>query len=348
MATMYAGYGNVFVPSFDKQANLIINYARDPKKYAINSLMTHTPVSEPIGRFPRIKPEAQGQITANTGQSSRWADGAPRPIMLETGQKHEWLSYFCDRYIQDFPIGYETEKNAAWDIVTTQTNALANRMMSLRAYDFYTVLQTTGNYATGNFSDTATLAGGVWSSATSTNRYIQKSLRAGVAQIVKATMNGVTADDCVLVVGPTVAGKMAESAEIADYLAQNPDATRYIEGDLFKNQLANYGLPPRLYGISVVVDPLVLEQSSFGATANKVFATGDTSAYLITKGGSLNGMAGGGSFSFIHCFEYTPEEFLVETIDDYINKRKILSVVDTRQVASVASESGYLFTNCVV
>ena len=349
MSTMYAGANNVFVPAFDTQAKLIVNYSRDPKKYVINNLMTITTVDKPIGKYMRIKPETQGQVTSNTGNSSRWADGAPRPLMLETGQKFEWLEYFAERYIRDFPIGYATEENAVWDIVATQSGALANQLMSLRAFDFYTVIQDTSNYVTGNFSAVTSIPGvaGTWDAATITARYIQKSIRYAISQVVKSTMNAVTADDLVLVVGPTVAGKMAESGEVADYLAQNPDATRYIQGELFQKQLAQYGLPPRLYGVNIMVDPLVLDESSLGATSNKVFAPGDTSAYLIARPGSLNGNAGGSSFSFVHNFMWKDAEMATEIIDDPLNKRKILSVYEWRKIQAVANEAAFLFTSCV-
>lgn len=347
MADMYAGPGNVFVPAFDAQAKLIISYSRDPKKYAINNLMTVTTTDKTIGKYLRIKPETQGQVNSNTSAASRWADGAARPIQLSGGQQFDFLEYFQDRYIESFPIGWATEEQAVWDIVQSQTGALANRLMSLRALDFYTVLQASGSYATGNTDTATTAGGGKWDVATSTNRYIQKSLRYGVQKIVKATMNAVSADDLVLVLGPEVAGQMAESAEIADYLAQNPDATRYIEGELFKNQLANYGLPPRLYGINIVVDPLVLDSAALGATSSKAFAPGDTSAYLIARPGSINGNDGGSSYSFVHNFMWRKGEMEVEVIDDPVNKRKLLSVSEWRAIKAVAKEAGFLYTETI-
>lgn len=351
MATMFASAGDVFVPHFDQTAKLIVNYARDPKKYAVNQLMTVTPVDKPIGKFMRIKPEAQGRTSADFRNGRKWYDGSPRPIQVNTGQKHEWLEYFCQRNTVDFPLGYQTISNAVWDIVSTQSNALANLMMTDRAAEAYAVLQDSANYASGNTA-TATVSsgsGGKWDVSTSALRYIQKSLMYGVEKIVQATMNGVSADDLVLVVSPTVARQMAESGEVADYLAQNPDATRYIQGELFQKQLMQYGLPPRLYGINVVVDPLVVDSAALDTsdTTSKSFIAGATSAYLIARPGSIDSNAGGSSFSFLHCFSYKGEEMLVETVDDYINKRQILAVTDNRHIRSVASEAGFVFTEVV-
>lgn len=345
MATMYAGPGNVFVPSFDTQANLIVNYSRDPKKFKINELMTITPVSKPIGKWLRIKPEVQGNITDTWNQSRKWADGAPCPIQLEGGQKHEWLEYYTERYVESFPIGYQTEENAVWDIVKTHSAALASRMMTGVALEAYNVLQTAANYSN---TATATVAGGgKWDVATSTSRYIQNSLNYALEAIQKSTMNGVSADDLVLVLSPSVAKKMAVSAEIADYMAGSPFSGLYLQGEGFKDQLGNYGMPSTLYGIKVIVDPLVRDKAALGATTDPVFiATGVTtpSAYLIAKQGSLGSEAGGSNFSFLHCFRYTPEEMYTEVIDVPFDKRKILRVIDNRVVKPVANEAAFLFT----
>jgi hypothetical protein len=343
---MYAGPNNVYVPAFDTQANLIVNYSRDPKKYLVNQIMTITPVSKPIGKYLRIKPEAQGQLTNQWNVSRRWADGAPRPIQLEGGQKHEWLEFFTERYIESFPIGYQTEQNAIWDIVNTQSKALANRMMTGIALEAYTELRNASNYTN---TATATVAGGgAWSAATSTNRYIQNSLNYALEKIQQSTMNGVQAEDLVLVLSPSVAKQIAASAEIADYMAGSPFSAPFVQGEAFTNQLGNYGMPPMLYGIKVIVDPLVRDNSALGASTNYEFVAnaGVTtgSAYLIARQGALGSEAGGSNFSFLHCFKWTPEEFYTEVIDVPFDKRKVLSVVDNRQVKVVANEAAFLFT----
>lgn len=350
MATMYAGPGNVYVPSFDLQANLIVNYSRDPKKFKVNELMTVTPVDKPINKYLRIKPEVAGNITDNWNASRRWADGSPMPIQLEGGQKHEWLEYFTERYVETFPLGYQTENNAIWDIVKTQSEAMAGRMMTGVAVEAYSVLTTAANY---DNTDTATNAGGgKWDVATSTTRYIQNSLATGVQAIQKSTMNGVQPEDLVLVLSPNVAKQMAQSAEIADYVAQGPAAWGYLQGNLDKSQYGpsfygNYGLPPVLYGIKVIVDPLVKDTAALGATSSKSEVAGTTTAYLIARQGALSSSAGGSNFSFLHCFRYVKEEMKVEVIDDSINLRKIIRVVDNRQVKAVATEAAYLYTAVV-
>jgi len=344
---MYASHLNVYPNTFDVQSKLIVEYARNPKDFAINSLFTISSKNTPSGKYLRIVPETQGQIPSGYNKSRKWYPGQARPVQEEAGTKHEWIDFFTERFYEDYPIANEVEENAVWDIVQSQSNVLANRMMYQRADEFYTLLQDSNSYNSAN-ADTATnLGGGLWSAATSANRYIQKGLLQGVQNIMKSTMGVVKPQDLVLVMGPDVARKTAASGEIADYLAQNTDATKYLEGDLFKNQLANFGMPAYLYGIKVVVDPLVIERAPLGATSSKSFLAGTTTAYLIARPGTLASASGGENFSFIHCFTWKGHEMEVEVQDDPFNKRKVLSVIDWRQFKVVGKEAAQLFTSVV-
>lgn len=344
---MYASSLNVYPNTFDVQSKLIVEYARNQKDWLINDLMTITSKDKPSGKYLRVVPEVQGQLPTGYNKSRKWADGHARPVQVEGGNKHEWIDYFTERYIESYPLGWGAEENAVWDIVQSQSNTLANRMMTQRADDFYTVLQDTGNYIAAN-TDTATnFGGGKWDVATSANRYIQKTLSKVTELIMKSTMGVVKPEDLVLVMGPTVARKAAASGEIADYVANSTDAARYLQADLFKNQLANFGMPPYLYGIRVVVDANVVERAPIGATSSKSFLAGDTAAWIFARKGGLTSASGGENFSFIHCFTWQGHEMEVDITDDPFNKRKVLSVIDWRQLKAVGKEAGSYITAVV-
>lgn len=344
MAYQFTGPNTAYVPKFDEKARLVINYSRDPKKNLINELLTLTPVSRQVGKFPKINPLTRVNLTATYGDSRKWGDGDPAPMDHLGANQHEWFEYFTQRYAEQESIGYYMQSQSEWDVKKVAADTLASRLMKLRAYNFYTELQTAGNYTN---TDTATnYGGGVWSSATSANRYIQKTLAAATEAVVKSTGEGVNADDLVLVMGPVVAHKTAASGEIADYLAQNPVAEKYLTGALWEKQTMRYGLPPYLYGVKVVVDSQVRTTSALGATVATSFMAGDTSAYLIARPGSLvSGV--GANFSFIHCFVHENSEMLVEEIDDPINKRTLVRVVDDHQMKVIAKEAGVLITSAV-
>lgn len=340
MAVNFPGAYSSFVPA--ATAGFVVNYSRDPKKFKINEMMTLFPMDLPAGVVFRLKPEAQARVNANP-QYYEWPDGQPRPIQAENAQDFDTITWTCKRRQVSHPMGYQLTQNAVWDIESTQNNVLANKAMMLRALDFYTVAQDTATYTA---TDTATnLGGGKWDVATSTARYIQKSIQAAIEVIVQNTVEAVQPTDLVLVVGPTVARKMAASAEIADYLAQSPFAKEWLEFEAFKNQLATWGLPPFLYGIRLIVDTLVKETSAFGASSlSKSFATGATSAYILARPGQLVGVGGNVGFSTIGAFVYKSEEMLTEIIDIPLDKRKVQTVTDTIHIRSVAPDSGYLIT----
>jgi hypothetical protein len=344
MAYQFTGPNTAYVPKFDEQARLIINYSRDPKKNLINELHTLTPVNKQVGKFPKINPLTRVNVTNTYGDSRKWGDGDPAPSHSLAANQHEWFEYFTQRYEEGYPIGYYSQAQAEWDVKKVAADTLASRLMKLRAYNFYTELQTAGNYTN---TDTATnYGGGQWSAATSANRYIQKGLAAATEAVIKSTGEAVAAEDLVLVIGPVVAHKTAASGEIADYLAQNPIAEKYLTGALWEKQTMRFGLPPFLYGIKVVVDSQVRATNALGATDAVSFMAGDTSAYLIARqGGLVSGV--GSNFSFIHAFVHTESEMLVEEIDDPINKRTIVRVVDDHQMKVVAKEAAALITSVV-
>lgn len=345
MAYQFMGPLSGFVPAYDKQAQLIVNYSRDPKSVKVNKLVTNMPVSKITGLYPKINPLTKVNTTATHNQSRKWAYGTEAPRDHSAATEVEWNTYFTQRYYENDFLDWVQKDQTDFDIQAVMVNNLANRMMNSRSLELYDILTTSGNYSN---TGTATAAGGgQWSAATSTARYIQKSLATGTEAIVQATGGGVGAKDLVLVVSPVVAHKMAASGEIADYLAQNPLAKDYLEGDLFADQLAMYGLPPKLYGITCIVDDTVKATNRLGATDATAFVASETSAFLIARPGSLMGTARGTSFSFVQNFLYSPEEMLVETLDDVRNKRTEIRVIDNRVMVPVAKEAGYLFTSVV-
>lgn len=336
-----------YVPVFDETARLVVGYSRDWKKNIVNNLMTLIPVKRELGTYPKINPQTAINVTDKYLQSRMWTDGQVAPIDQTAHTQIEWRSYFCQRYMEGEVLGWKMRDQSAFDIRQVMIDQLARRMMVGKAYEFYTIMQDTNSYLSAAVDTATNFGGGQWSAATSTNRYIQKTISTCVEQIVKATAGGVSAKDLVLVVGPVVAHKMAASGEIADYLGQNPIAKDFLEGDLWVDQLARYNLPPTLYGVKIVVDDNVRTTSALGATVSTSFMSGDTSAYLIARPGTLVGTAGGRSFSFISSFQYEAEEMLVETVDDPNNKRELLRVTDSRHILATAPEAACLITAAV-
>ena len=342
MAAAQPSYTNVFVPEVTKQ--LVVDYSRNPKDFLVNMLATTTPVDKPIGYYLSISPDAQAR-SGGGRQSRLFADGAARPIQTDNKSEHEYIKYFCQRTAYTDPIGYQTAKNATWDIKAQISRTLANKAMLDRAIEFYNILSTSGNYLSGHIDTATNWGGGQWSGATASNRYIQRSLMSAARRIIKSTVNGgVTLSDLFLVVSPTVADIMARSGEIADYIKESTAAPQYIEFKLWAEQNALYGLPQVLYGVKVVVDETIKDPVKSGETSAKAFLPGDTSAFLITKKGGVKSSEIGTEFSSVHFFVEKEWEMRTEEFDEPITARTIQSVTDSWEAQMVAKAATVCFT----
>jgi hypothetical protein len=340
MATSQASYNNVYVPGFSGEttAKLIVDFSRNPKDFPVNAIAGTITVKTPSGYFLHLKPEAQGRII-NSPQSYEWADGAPCPIQVENGQDFEFIKYFTKRVVRSFPLGYMTAEFAAWDIEAAQARILANQIMTMRANAAYVTLQASGSYLTGHVDTATNWGGGLWGSATSTNRYIQKTINRMRQQISKATFDTVKASDFILVMSPVVADATARTAEIADYMSNSVTAKDFLTYEVWQSQTQNYGLPPSLYGVKLLVDSSVKSTNLLGGTDAKAFLPGDNSVYMVAKPGSLSTPAGGESFGALTFFVNSNWEMRTETIDQPIDARKVLRVTDMWDVQMTAKEA---------
>ncbi len=143
-----------------------------------------------------------------------------------------------------------------------------------------------------------------------------------------------------LVMSPGCARKISVSQEIVDFIKGSTDARQYIDGKLGPN--AQYGLPSNLYGVNVIVEDCVKVTSRKGATRAASYALADTTPFLCSRVGGLDGVYGAASFSTLTVFNH--EEMTQETFDDPKHRRTEIYVVDDFAPVVTASISGFLFT----
>lgn len=350
MAAAFPSSTNVFVPGFNAgmTEKLITDFSRDWKKSPVTMLAGITTTDLPQGYFVRSDPSTQG-LLLDDPQSMLWPDNTPFPIQEDVRRKHEFIKWDARRYTAATTVGYDELDFASWDIEAQVLNDLGNKAMLNRVKQFYSALNTSGNYTTiagTTHTDTATnLGGGFWGAGTSANRYIQKSLAAINIQMEKSSVNGLGAvGERFLVIGPNVADGMARSQEIADGVFRTTDYSQYLQYDLWKNQWDTYGLPPILYGWVIVVDPWVKVTSKVGATDARSFASGTNVAYCLTKPGGIKSASGGKAFGSWEFFCPRGKEMVVETIDIPLNKQKLIRVNDYFDLKGVCTEASYLVT----
>lgn len=346
MAQGTASGTNTYVSSFDQKAKLIVNYSRNKKDFLVNALTQIIPVEKVNNYFLKLKPEAAARILANP-EESVWADGQPRPVNQNFNQDYEFVQYFTKRRSYNATVGYMSSEQAVWDLIAAQTAVLAQQAITRRTIEFYSLLADSAIYPAANTSTATSLGGGLWGAATSTNRYIQKSINGMKIAISKATYGAVKASQLTLVISPTIADAMARSAEIADYVAQSTAAPEFLRYELWQEQTANYGLPATLYGCRICVDE-TLYTTSKPITSNSYTATYAASAnsvYMLAAPGELKQTGEQSTaVSSVGLFIYNQDDMSVEIEDQPMNRLKRIHVTDGFHVRDIAPESMYLLT----
>lgn len=354
--TAFPGPNNVYIPAFQgkMQAQLIVSYARDPKRFAVNKLAQRAPTNTLAGNWLTLRPEVLARIL-NDPNEVVWVDGQPRPTGTHNQQDFRATTYQCVRRARPAYIGWQTRDQAVWDIVDTQQQVLAHQMMTQRAFAFYNVAMASGNHLASHvktataWSSIGGYTGGFWSAGTSTNPIVQRTLLQVGNQIRKDTMDAVRFDDLTLVITPQVALQIAVSAEIHDYVARSPFALGQIKGDV-AGQNMEWGLPEKLYGMNLVVDGTLRTTSGrlqIPATTVDIQDANDNSALVIATPGALGSNVGqvNSAFASMAMFVYNGEEMVVETQDEPWNKRTLMSVHETYDMRMVAPETAALVTN---
>jgi hypothetical protein len=353
--TAMPGPYNVYIPAFQgkQTADLVVSYARDPRKFPVNRLVQRTPTKTLSGHWLTLRPEVLARIL-NDPNEAVWVDGQPRPRGTHNQQDFRAFPYICVRRCETAYLGWQTRDQAVWPIQDTQTGVLGHRMMTRRALAFYNVAMATGNHLASHVK-TATQwsniggTGGFWTAGTTANPVIKRSLLQAAEAVRKDTLDAVQYTDLTLVITPPAAIAMSTSAEIHDYLAQSPLSLKQVRGE-DETQNGQWGLPDKLYGMNLVVDGTLRttsgRQTVPGSFLN-VLKTDDNSALIMAAPGDLSGNTGQvtSAFSSYHMFIYNGEEMRTTTLDEPIDERTLMSVDETYDIKPVAPETTALITN---
>lgn len=348
----YPGPTNVYIPAFGgkQMAKLIISFAQNIRAYPVGKLATRTEVDLLSGHWLILNPEALARVFTDPN-SYVWVDGQPRPMGKWNEQDFNTLSYQCVRRTQQDQIGWQTREQAVWDIQETKLQALAQQMMTLRTLAFYNLALNSSNHLASHVK-TATAwsniggTGGFWSAGTVTNPIIKRSLANAANFIRQDTNNAVNYKDLTVVISPPAAIAMSNSAEIHDYLARSQFALAQIKGE--ENQNGEYGLPPKLYDMKLVVDgTLKTSTPRLQIPGTFLDQMDDNTALILAAPGDLSSNVGqlNSAFSSIHMFVYKGEEMVVETWDEPWHHRTNLGVHETYDFRFASNRTAALVTN---
>lgn len=357
--SVFPGPTNVYVPTFSPGASgaLQTEFSRNPASFALNQYVQVVPVSKRVGKYLRINPDDGGRVESTAEYS--WPDGQNRPRGGEAD--HEFVDYATERYAYSFQMGNITVEQADWDIVAAHGRSKAQKAMTARTLRMNTLLNTAGNWPADN-TDTATaVGGGVWLASTEANGFIQAGIQGVRLAVLQATVGAVDMEsEFVMVMGPTVATEISQAPEIKSYIKNYPRGEDFLRGQAVFNQ---WGLPPELWGVRVVVDSTVRVSSVKdvppGTTASTKVTLWDNpgtgNVVFLSRPGGLIGTEGVPSFSTASVYVYAPEggpdgegrggDMFVETRTDDWNRITMGSVVEDVDEVLTAPISGFLLTN---
>ncbi|CAK9093030.1 Uncharacterized protein SCF082_LOCUS43762, partial [Durusdinium trenchii] len=311
--------------------------------FAVNEYVQIVPVKKSTGLYLNMTIEECARIVNADLADFQWPDGADAPQSFDAVESFEWLNYLTKRYAYDFVMGNKTVEQATWEIDEQHLRIQAQKAMTARTLKAITALTTSGNYDSSHVSNPEAIAGntGKWDESTTARQDVRNSLNYAAETILLDTNGAVNEEDLKLVIGPTLARKLAKTQEIVDYIKGSPDALNQIkEGG--KN--ARFGLPNTLYGWDVVVEKTVRVTSRKGASStSRSFILTDSNAIMTARPGSLEGVADAPNFSTCSIFMY--EEMTVEKKQDADHRRLRGRVVEDYDVKMTAPVSGFLFTN---
>ncbi|MBC7076739.1 MAG: hypothetical protein H5T92_00270 [Synergistales bacterium] len=334
--------GNTFVPVALATDKLLVDFARDPKKFKVTQYTQVIPVEKEAGYYPYIDPDEAGRILNTDARDFVWYDGADAPRRHAGNQEFEFRPYHTTRYEYDFTIGWKAVRQASWDIVARHAAAKAQLAMTMRTQLAANVLLDSTQYPSNHVIN-ATSAFGAWSSSAfgSSGMYIQKTLNAAADLILDDTLGLVTKDDLVLVIGTGLAKKIASAPEILEQVKYQAGFD-FLRGASERTNVS-YGVPESLYGFKVVVDETRKVTSKKGGTRSVSSIWPDNQAVLLARPGGMEGMAN--VINFAACCFFMLEEMTVEQKDDPDNRRLVGRVVEDYDVKLVAPAAAVLITN---
>jgi hypothetical protein len=358
--TAFPGPQDVYIPGYNsgkQQANLIVSYARNPKKFAVAGFTTVTPTQNLSGMWLSLRPEALGRVFQDPN-AYIWVDGQPFPTGNYNTQDFRSVPYQCFRRAMPDYLGQQTAEQAVWPIESTKIDALGHIMMTLRATVFYTLMLNPLNYLSTHVA-TATqwsglngMTGGGWQQGTETNPIIARTLRNVANQITQDTLATVNIKNLTCIIDPTAAINAGSSAEVNSALMRSRFALGKLTGrDAESNGQDDWGLPDKMGGMDIQVDPTLQTISPRLQVPGTFSYTLDyNTAIVVAKPGQISEDVGqvNSGFSSVHMFVYRGQEMVVKSKSDDWNQFTKFGIYETYGMSIVAPETCALVTSLFV
>lgn len=354
MTLRIAGDTSGFIPEATGQ---VIAFGRDQSAFPINKYVQYVPTKTMVGVYTLIERDAFVRVPNDAMWA--WKDGDPLPLGEANKHRFTTVSFETARRAYPWTLGYLTiDQTTLFKPKLTHTRMVATQALTNRTQRVITLLETATNWQ-GNTSSVNTLNGGKgpWGSASAdpNSPYylaIWRSLMKAAQNIHLACNGQMSIKDLRVIVSPGLAIAAAQSAEITDYVREQPSAPKIVEEGM-SDQEDLWGLPTKYKGFqfcvesSMRVSEVMTETADIGseATANRMYIKADSSAVIVSRVGGLDGeMTGGPNFSTVQLYHHQ-ELLRVKAHDDSVNERVQGAVTENIKEVLAAPVSGWLLTN---
>jgi hypothetical protein len=349
MAVVHTAPGqySTFIPNSAATKGMVVDFSRNPNKFALAKYAQYVPVKRNDGRYFRMTVEQAGRILNSNLSDFAWPDGADRPSGYADRESFGIYSFRTQRFDYPFSVGELAAEQAEWDILGQHNRINGQRAMTGRTVKAATVLSTSGNYDGQTASVSTLVTAGVISGeldlSTTARKDIKRAFDYMADVIFKSTLGAVAQSELIVVVGMDFARRISVSQEIVDHIKQSPAAREELEEGLAPN--TRFGLPSRLYGYEIAIEDAVKVTSRKGATKATSYVWSGGNVAMLSRPGGLEGVEGTPSFSSVQVF--LKEEMTVESKHDKDNRRHEGHVVDDFDVQMVAPAASYLLTGAL-
>jgi len=334
-----------------------MGFSRNPAKFALPRYVQYVPTQQMVFLYAKLSPQESFRFV--TPQEKEWPDAQPRPMHPDGMEQFNLVEGRTHRYDYGSTFGDLTAEQAFYDILAFQSGVAATQCMTHRSNRMIVAATTstawtiagTGSSGTSSEYDlsvdhtaTATsVSGGLWDAGSSTSPYLKKGLDAIEVIINKETGGVISRPDLMLVINPDCARRLAESAEVHDYIKGSYWAKEELNKQLGPNP--KFGIPSEIYGMPIVIDDTVNVTSRKGATLAKSYAFPNQKALVVSRVGGLEGIPGGVAFSTLSLYYYKGAEMDLEVFKD--PKHRFTEVHVSENVAEVVTcpLSGYYVTS---
>lgn len=354
MAYAFPSSTNVFIPNTTSvnqgvTADLVVNFSRNIKTFALNQYSKLIPVRKNQGYYKRMAVGQQAKAQWSDTRNFLWQPGQGRPSGNWNKMGFSNFPWLTLRYAYDTTLDQLEIDLADYQIQPIHVAMLAQQAMTNRTKQAISVLTNANNWASTHTTNCTALVGGKMSAGTATNPYIMQAIQKMAVQINTDTTGAVGLEDLSIVMNPNTAKSLAQTQEIRSYLSNQVNAILFLQGKA-PTKAQMYNLPDTtLYGVKYFIEDAVQDTGASAVasddTANLSYVLPDGVVIMLGRPGDLPGQEGATDFSTLTGFFL--EEMTTETFNDPKNRLVELSVVENFTYALTAPLSGYYLTGCI-